>query len=163
MANEMKNTEIVETKAVAVANQGNSVFTDDGFDLAVDLTTAKSQFCTLIPATDDEKAKLYNATNNPDFRLADFIGKTISMKDVYIEVVECVNKESGEIQTCPRIVILDKDLKGYACVSVGIYSSIKKIFQYYGTPNKWEKPLDIEIKQISKAERKMLSINVVTK
>lgn len=143
-----------ETKPVV--NQ----FADEGFNLVADMTTAKTQFCSMIATSDEEKASIYNAMNNPEFRLADCINKVIEARDLYVEVVQCTNEETGEVTSCPRIVIIDKNNKGYQCVSIGIYSALKKVIQVYGAPT-WEKPVKLEVKQISKGTRKMLTLNVV--
>lgn len=143
------------TQAVATNRFG-----DEGFDLIVDLTTAQQQFCSMKATTDEEKAKLYNAMNNPDERLGDKINMQIKAKDLYVEVVNCTNAETGEVTPCPRIVIIDDKGKSYQCVSVGIFSALKKIIQVYGAPT-WTKPITLEVKQITKGERKMLTLNVV--
>ena len=98
--------------------------------------------------------------NNPDRRIADCINMTIKAKDVYIEVVNCTNTETGEVTACPRIVIIDDKGVAYQAVSVGIYSALKKVVQVYGAPT-WEKPIPLMVKQITKGERKMLTLNVV--
>ena len=135
-------------------------FEDEGFNIVVDMTTAKTQFCSMQAETDAERAKLFNAMNNPDERLSDCINKQIKAKDLYIEVVNCTNEETGEVTACPRIVIIDEKGKSYQCVSIGIYSALKKIIQVYGAPT-WDKPVTIEVKQITKGNRKMLTLNVV--
>ena len=98
--------------------------------------------------------------NNPDFRIADCINKKINAKDLYIEVVNCTNEETGEVTACPRIVIIDDHGKSYQAVSVGIYSALKKVIQVYGTPT-WDEPVQLEVQQISKGTRKMLTLRVV--
>lgn len=137
-----------------------NVFADDGFDISLDMTTAKTSFCSMVPASDAEKAAMYNAMNNPDERLSECINKVIEAKDLFIEVVNCTNTETGEVTACPRIVIIDKNGKSYQCVSIGIYSALKKVIQIYGAPT-WEKPVKMEVKQITKGARKMLTLNVV--
>ena len=79
-----------------------------------------------------------------------------------VEVVNCTNEETGEITTCPRIVIIDKDNKSYQAVSIGIYSALKKVIQVFGAPT-WTTPVALEVKQITKGNRKMLTLNVVSK
>ena len=147
-----------------VANQNKNTavnaFADEGFNLVADMTTAQLSFCSMSAETPEEKAQLFNAMNNPDERLADCINKRIAVKDLYVEVVNCTNQETGETQTCPRIVVIDDKGKSYQCVSIGIYSAFKKIIQVYGAPT-WEKPVTVEVKQISKGTRKMLTLNVV--
>lgn len=154
-----ENAMPVVVENVAPVNRAN-MFADEGFNLVVDMTTAKTQFTSMVAQTNEEKAKLFNAMNNPDERLADCINKTIMAKDLYVEVVNCTNEETGEITACPRIVIIDDKGKSYQAVSIGIYSALKKVIQIYGAPT-WETPIKLEVKQISKGTRKMLTLNVV--
>lgn len=143
-------------QAVATVNQ----FQDEGFNLIADMTTAKTQFTSMMAETAEEKANLFNAMNNPDKRLADCINMQISAKDLYVEVVNCTNEETGEVTACPRIVIIDDKGVSYQAVSVGIYSALKKVIQVYGAPT-WLTPVKLEVKQITKGSRKMLTLNVV--
>ena len=106
----------------------NLMMTDNGF--IADLTSAKTQFCSITPKTNDEKATLFKAMNNPDFRLSDMINKVIKVKDVYVEVVDCHNDETGEVTQCPRIVFIDDKGVGYQCVSIGVFSALKNYFKY---------------------------------
>ncbi len=144
-----------QNKSLAIANQYN----DDGFNLALDMTTAQMSFCSMTASTDEERGKLFNAMNNPDERLADHINKVISAKDLYVEIVNCTNEETGEITACPRIVIIDEKGVSYQCVSIGIYSALKKVIQVYGAPT-WQKPVKLEVKQVTKGTRKMLTLSV---
>lgn len=144
-----------------VNNVPTPVFADEGYNLVADLTTAKLSFSSMTATTQEEKAKLYNAMNNPDERLSDNINKVINAKDLYVEIVNCVNQETGEVTEAPRIVVIDDMGKSYQCVSVGIFSAFKKIIQIFGAPT-WETPIPIEVKQISKGQRKMLTLNVVS-
>ena len=85
----------------------------------------------------------------------------IELKDVYVEAVQCINKETGAMNTCPRIVLIDKDGVGYQCVSIGVFSAIKKMFGIYGEPQEWDEPIPIMVKQITKGEKQLLTLNVV--
>lgn len=145
-------------------NQNNALATtnryaDEGFSIAVDMTTAQTQFCSMKATTKEEKTALYNAMNNPDKRLADCINMQIKAKDLYVEVVNCTNEETGEITACPRIVIIDEKGVSYQAVSIGIYSALKKVIQVFGAPT-WDDPVTLEVKQITKGTRKMLTLNV---
>lgn len=134
-------------------------FEDMGFDIVVDMTSAQMQYCSMKANTDDEKASLFNAINNPEKRLADCINMKLNVKDLYIEVVNCTNEETGEITACPRIVIIDDKGVAYQAVSLGIYSALKKAIQIFGVPT-WEKPIAMEVKQITKGNKKMLTLNI---
>ena len=136
---------------------------DDDERMIVDLTERTTSYCSLVATTEDEKLTLYNAMNNPDKRLADMINEKISVKDVFVEVVKCENRETGEKQSCPRIVLIDSNGVGYQCVSIGIFSALKKLFSVFGEPGTWSTPVTVKVKQISKGDRKMLTLDVVKK
>lgn len=150
----MENT--TNNAALVVANR----FMDEGFNVVVDMTSAQTQFCSMVAEKAADKAKLYNAMNNPDKRLADCINMRIKAKDLFIEVVNCTNEETGVVSACPRIVIIDEAGVSYQAVSIGIYSALKKVIQVFGAPT-WETPVTLEVKQITKGARKMLTLNVI--
>ena len=146
----------IQNNALATTSR----YADEGFSIAVDMTTAQTQFCSMKAETKEEKTALYNAMNNPDKRLADCINMQIKAKDLYVEVVNCTNEETGEVTACPRIVIIDEKGVSYQAVSIGIYSALKKVIQVFGAPS-WTDPVTLEVKQITKGSRKMLTLNVV--
>ena len=128
----------------------------------MDLTSErKVQFCSMTPKNEDEEIILYNAMNAPEKRIADCINMTIEVKHIYCEVVTCVNRESGEESVCPRIVLIDKDGVGYQAVSMGIYSAIKKLMTIKGNPATWKKPVKLKVTQVTKGDRKLLTLNMV--
>lgn len=155
MRNPFNNEEVQETGVAIVPNK----FADMGFDISVDMTSAQLSFSSLKAESDEEKASLFNAINNPEKRLADCINMKIKAKDLYIEVVNCTNEETGEVTACPRIVIIDDKGVSYQAVSLGIYSALKKVIQIFGAPT-WEKPIVLEVKQVTKGQRKMLTLNI---
>lgn len=146
----------IQNNSVAVMNR----YADEGFSIVADMTSAQTQFCSMKAESKEEKAALYNAMNNPDKRIGDCINMTIAARDLYIEVVNCTNEETGEVTACPRIVIIDDKGVSYQAVSIGIYSALKKVIQVFGVPT-WDEPVRLEVKQITKGSRKMLTLNVV--
>lgn len=152
-----------ESGEVATAPPATVAVHDEDERMIVDLTERTTTYCSLVPATEDEKLTLYNAMNNPDKRLADCINEKISVKDVFVEVVKCTNRETGVKESCPRIVLIDENGVGYQCVSIGIFSALKKLFGVFGEPSTWKNPVTVKVKQISKGERKMLTLDVVKK
>lgn len=128
----------------------------------MDLTAErKVQFCSMVPKNEDEEIILFNAMNNPEKRIGDCINLTIEVKHVFCEVVTCINRETGESNICPRIVLIDKDGVGYQAVSMGIYSALKKIISIKGNPANWKKPVKLQVTQITKGDRKLLTFNLV--
>lgn len=137
----------------------NELMVDDGMNLVADLTSADMSYCSMAPKNDAEKRALFKAMNNPDGRIADCINMDIKVKDIYVEKVNCINKETGEVSLCPRIVLIDTDGKSYQCVSIGMYSAIKKLIRLYGQPT-WDKGITITIKQIKKSDRSILTFDI---
>lgn len=132
-------------------------------DFIGELTSRSAMFCSMKPKDDKEKAQLFNAMNNPEKRIGDEINMTIKARDLYCEVVTVnhVDESTGEVvpQTLPRIVIIDDKGVGHQCVSIGIYSAIRKLIAMFGAPT-WEKPIDLKVKQITKGDRKMLTLEI---
>ena len=119
-----------------------------------------TMFTSMSAQTADEKKALFNAMNNPQKRVADMIGKEIIIKDVFVESVDMVNEETGEITIAPRIVLVDTKGVSYQCVSTGIFSALKKMFQIFGMPT-WENGIKTEVAQIQKGKRNILTLRVI--
>lgn len=144
----MENT--TETTALAMIENSDFVAT---------LTERNTMFCSMTADTPTEKAALFKAMNNPEKRIGDCINTTIMAKDVFCETVKCVNKKTGEVNICPRTVIIDENGIGYQAVSLGVYSALKKLIQVFGLPT-WESPLPVKVKQITKGDNKILTFDV---
>ena len=119
-----------------------------------------TMFTSMSAQTVDEKKALFNAMNNPEKRVADMIGKQIAIRDVFVESVDMVNEETGEITIAPRIVLVDTKGVSYQCVSTGIFSALKKMFQIFGMPT-WENGIKTEVAQIQKGKRNILTLRVI--
>lgn len=130
-------------------------------ELSVDLSdTARSNYSSIKGESREEKARLFKAKSSPDKRLADCINQKIYAKDVYMEVVSIADEVTGEVQDCPRVVLLDKDGISYTSVSFGIYNSLKSLVAVYGEPT-WEEPIPVIVKQKETGKnRKQLVLDV---
>ena len=145
-----------------VANETGLMTVQEDERFIMDLTAErKVQFCSMVPKNEDEEIILFNAMNNPEKRIGDCINLTIEVKHVFCEVVTCINRETGESNICPRIVLIDKDGVGYQAVSMGSYSALKKIISIKGNPANWKKPVKLQVTQITKGDRKLLTFNLV--
>lgn len=128
-----------------------------------DLTAErKVQFCSMKPQNEEEEVILFNAMNNSDKRLGDCINEVINVRHVYVEVVTCVNRETGEGQYAPRIVLIDEKGVSYQCVSLGIFSCLKKLLSIKGNPADWKNPVSMKVLQITKGEKKLLTLSMVS-
>lgn len=126
-----------------------------------DLTEQNNFYSSLIPKDKKEETILFNAINNPDYKISDFINTEIVVQNVICEMVQCTNKETGEISSVPRIILITPNNETYQAVSVGIYNSMKKVFAIKGLPETWEEPIKIKIQQVTRGERKMLTFVLV--
>lgn len=135
----------------------NEIMKVDNNDIEGQLMGVTSTFCSVQAVTPEEKKALFNAMNNPEFRVEQFINQTIYVKDVFAELVDIMNQNTGEIIQAARIVLIDAEGKAYTCVSKGIFSALKKLFNLYGVPT-WNEPIGITIKQI----RKSNNMNILT-
>lgn len=116
-------------------------------------------YCSVRAETMAEKALVFNAANNPQHKVNDFINKLIMLKDVYAETLELVNQETGEYEKAPRIVLIDENGEAYECVSVGMFSSLKKLIATFGEPT-WDEPIPVIVKQEKVKNGSMLTLSV---
>lgn len=150
--------ENVKENQLTVNNQSVEVMAENE-NFVMDLTQERvTCFCSFEPKTLQEKKRFYNIINSSSKRIGDCINETINMKDVYVEIVKCTNKETGEVTECPRTIIIDDKGEGYQAVSLGIFGALKKIFQVFGQPNTWDTVLPIKVKQVTKGEKKILTL-----
>lgn len=116
------------------------------------MTIEESKFFTTLQAcTTAEKKEMYNVISSPDYRISDYVGKKITIKDVVAEMIELTDEETGEVVEVPRIIIVDDKKKTYACVSNGIFKALKRVFDMFGMPSEWDEPITVEVvlKQLS--------------
>lgn len=117
--------------------------------------------CSIKPTGNrKEDAKIFAALNNPEFRIANFINKSIKVSNILVEIREILNEDTGEIETAPRVVLISDDGKAYQAVSKGIFNAVKNAFEVFGAAP-WEPPLEIEIKQIAVGRGSMLTFDVI--
>lgn len=145
-----------EITAISAADVTSDIRTYDVRELEGGKLTA---FCSAKADTMAEKALVFNAANNPDHKVNDYINKTIMLKDIYAETLELVNQETGEVEKAPRIVLIDADGVSYECVSVGMFGALKKLIATFGEPT-WEEPIPVVVKQEKVKNGSMLTMSV---
>ena len=123
-------------------------------------TEAPAPYVSFRPETSAEKARLYRAMTTPDFKVADCINQIIRLSDVYVERVEVVDQDSGEIALVPRVVLFDVDGKTYAATSRGIANSLERLFMVYGQPH-WSEAIPVKIQQVQNGARRFFTLAVV--
>ena len=129
--------------------------------VAVTSENVGAMVCSIEPSGDRKKdAQIFGALNNPEFRLANFINKRIKVENVLVEIRDLLNEESGEVETAPRVVLIDEDGKAYQAVSKGIFNAVKNAYTIFGQAP-WTPALEIEVKQVAVGRGSMLTFDVV--
>ena len=154
---EAANAEALETSESMEVDFG--VSEEDGMELAVnsdrfermnlqrDICGGGKGFCSMVAVDTKAKKTLFNATSNPA-KISSMIGKTIDLLHFYVEVIQVVSEQTGEIVNVPRVVLIDVKGKGYQGVSIGLYNALKRIVSMFGMPETWDEPLTVEVQQI---------------
>ena len=117
-------------------------------------------FCSVNQDQEGSKALVFKAMNNPSNRVADFIGKRIKIKDIFVESVDIENEETGVIDTVPRIIIFEDKNETYEAVSRGLFNALQKLISVFGMPT-YDEPIEIEIKQKAVKKGSMLTFDIV--
>lgn len=134
---------------------------DEG-NFLMDLTNPRSTWSSLTPKTHEEMVKFFNHVNTPDKRLKEMVNMELEISHVYAEMIDFIDRETGESRPGVRMVFISPDGMAYQAASKGVYSCTQKLFQIFGTPDTWKKPVKIRPKEISKAaDRNVLVFEIV--
>ena len=93
----------------------------------------------------ENKAKLFNATENADALVNDCINQELVLKDVYMERLPFVDEETGEQKVKYRTILFDDAGQSYATGAYGIYNTVAKILSIYGIDYLHEEGLKVVI------------------
>ena len=116
-------------------------------------------YSSLKAGTLKEKAALFNAMSNPNHKVGDYINRSIRVKDVYVEVIELTDEDTGETTQAPRVVLIDTEGDSYQAVSKGIFSALSRAIKVFGEPT-WDDGLPIIVRQLSLGKNQMLTFDV---
>lgn len=116
-------------------------------------------YSSLKAGTLKEKAALFNAMSNPNHKVGDYINRSIRVKDVYVEVIELNDEDTGETIQAPRVVLIDTDGDSYQAVSKGVFSALSRAIKVFGEPT-WDDGLPIIVRQLSLGKNQMLTFDV---
>ena len=117
-----------------------------------------NQFVSFRAEDMKSKVRLFNAMNQPKYKVSDMINKKIKLKDVILMNVT-MEGEDGEQDTGIRSVLIDDYGNAYNENSNGILSSLTNLYMIFGTLH-FEDPLEILISQIPTKRGSTLSITL---
>lgn len=111
-------------------------------------------YCSFAPDTVEGKKALYKAMSEADCKLSDVLGQNIDLKDIYVEMVNMLDNNTGEYRAVPRVVLFDRTGKSYAAISWGLMRSVEQLLRAFGAPSDWGEPVTVQIAQQSLKEGK---------
>ena len=149
-----ENTEIMAADEVVINDLAPRTY-----DIKELSQPESNAFCSIKEDSLEAKKLVYNASNNPTHKIDDYINKEIALKDVFVEIIELANENTGEMEQAPRIVLIDDKGESYQCVSNGIFGSLKKLMAIFGEPT-WEDPIHVVVKQVKVKRGTMLTLEV---
>lgn len=116
-----------------------AIFTGGSAGLATSLPTA----------TLEEKIAAAQLAADDTMKLDNLINEEIVISDVLIHPVEIVNKETGEVGTFPRTVMVT-DRGPVAAVSTGVVKDLAKLAALFGGAGTWKAQggIRVKVKQI---------------
>lgn len=131
---------------------------------------ASSMYCSIKGGTHESKVAVFNASNNPEHKVGDYINKIINVRDVLAEQVLLTKQdadgndvldENGNpvMEYAPRVVLIDTDGHSYQAVSTGIFNALRKAIAIFGAPT-WDEGLPCLIKQVKVGRGSMLTFDV---
>lgn len=95
---------------------------------------------------DDFAAKLALASAlTTSENISDNLGKTINLVNIVIQPVELVNDTTGEVETAPRVVLIDQDGTAYSGTSIGLLTSVRNTLAALGQPASWPQPVPVQV------------------
>lgn len=121
----------------------------------------RQMFATIDVTSKENKAKLFNATENADVLANDCVGEVFTLVDAYIERIPSIDEETGEQKIKYRTILFGDDGKTYASGAYGIYNTVAKILSIYGVETLHSEGLEVEIaKGTSKGNKTRLFLKV---
>lgn len=118
-------------------------------------------YCSAVAETKKQKALLYNAVQNPDGKISEYINKKLTIKDVHLEKTTYTDDE-GVVTDAVKVTLITPDGKGIVCTSKGILRSLYSLFQIFGTPDTWEDddPMIAYVRQVETAKGRTFKLEI---
>ncbi|MGG0092580.1 hypothetical protein [Bacillus altitudinis] len=107
------------------------------------------------------KSKVFNAVENADASVGESLNQEIDMIHWIKDWTEQLNEETGELETVPLWIIIDKDWKAYATSSKVVGRAMKRLIAMYGDEDLEKEPLKIKFMQEGTGKNKFNTLKLV--
>ncbi len=128
-----------------------------------------SKFISFNADDYDSRVQLFNAINNPDYRIADFRNRVIKVRDVVVDVVPLSPNfdESAPEGFVPdeqrqgyRVILIDENNQSYTATSNGIYNSVRTLYSVFGSLH-FDEPIPLEVRSIRTKRGETMTLAIV--
>lgn len=116
---------------------------------------------TVQTLPEELKMNVFNALNNPDYKISDCYGQQIEVQAWLVYPVEMKSQQTGEIEVLPRSIIIDTAGKSYSALSRGFAGAVRNYQLIFGEEVILNKPITIEIRQEGTGMKKYATFNLV--
>lgn len=125
------------------------------------LNNPDSSFYSSIKGGDFAARKKVAAALTSSSPIDEHLGETLDVVNVIVMPVELANAQ-GEVNTAPRVILIDANGTAYHATSVGLLSAVRNLFATLGEPAEW--PEAVQVKVVQQKGRngfKFFTINLV--
>jgi hypothetical protein len=132
---------------------------DDTIEEATEVGAGSTDVVAIIAGLNNPQLGFYSSVKTDSFEdklaivramagseaLDNNLGKEIALVNFIIQPVDIANRLTGEVNTAPRIVLMDANGTAYHATSIGILSSLRNIMSVLGEPATWPAPVNVKI------------------
>lgn len=99
-------------------------------------------YCSMKSESREDRLAIFEAVTEAE-SLEDHINERLTIENIVIQPVEVTDSLTGEVKTQNRIVLVTADKRAFACVSIGVETSLKQLFGIVGLPP-WKPAIDFK-------------------
>ena len=125
------------------------------------------EYTSMQIASMEDKKKFYNAIENPEYKLSEFINKEIVIDDVSMVASQVQERDDAgnpipdHYSDTIKTVIVTPEGDGIISTSMGLARALVSMFRIFGTPDTWDQPLRCVVKQVDVGKNRTFKLEVV--
>lgn len=125
------------------------------------LNNPDSAFYSSIKGGDFASKKAVAAALTSSTPIDEILGETIDLVNIIVQPVDLAD-DSGNVNTAPRVILIDSKGVAFHATSVGLLSAIRNLFATIGEPETWPEAVPVKVvQQKGRNGFKFFTINLV--
>jgi hypothetical protein len=131
-----------------MAPAGPASVIEDDVTLIPDPTAGPVAFWTNLDKTKEENiATIMRCLNAADTTAGKKLGEEVLVRALFVQPVCVVDRETGELRPCRRIVFVLADGSTLSTCSEGVFGSVRALIPMKGV-GPWDQPLRVRFRQV---------------